>query len=166
MDPIGTSHVTLRANYWKPIAGAAIVGALIASLLLAGVVPVEHLWWAASILLLTSILLLALLLASAFDVIVLTPEQFGLAFYVTRRYTKWSDVSPFYVLDKRVLGIRIRGVAFSYVRPFSNFGIRRKPLRYDRVIDSGFGEPSELARLLNRYREEYMNRQVRQERKQ
>jgi len=150
--------VTLRANYRRPIWALVIPTAVVALLLLSGVLPEPYVRRAVWALLVLGFLLMAVILAAALSFIRLTPEGFSEPIYIIRAFSRWSEVSSFDVVDKKILGIRIRGVGFNYLRPYPVFEKRRRLLDYDRVIDDSYGEPSELARVLNRWREESSNR--------
>lgn len=149
-----SSNFTLRANYWRPI-WASVIGTTITTvLLIAAAVPEPYhqgLVWA---LLVFGGLLLVLVFAVTLSVIRLTPEGFSEPVYIMRSFTKWSDVSPFYVVNKRVLGMPFSGVGFDYVKPSPALE-RRKQLRgYHRIIDQSYGDPTEVARILNQWREQ------------
>ena len=147
------SGVTLRANYWRPIWASAISTATVTLLLLAGVIPEHYIWSVVWALLVCAILLLVLVIAAIISFIRLTPEGFSEPIGILRSFTRWSDIGPFHVVDKRILGIRICGVGFNYVNSNSVLEKRRNLVGYDRVIDRRYGEPSELARILNQWRE-------------
>jgi len=147
------SDVTLRANYWRPIWVSAIAMATATLLLLMGVIPEPYVWSVVWALLVSGILLLVLVFAAIISFIRLTPEGFSEPINIMRAFTRWSDVGPFHVVDKRILGIRFCGVGFNYVKSNSVLEKRRNLLGYDRIIDHSYGEPSELARVLNQWRE-------------
>lgn len=148
-----SSNVTLRANYWRPI-WASVLGTKTTTLLLiAGAVPEPYrqvVLWA---LLVFAVLLLVLLLAAALSFIWLTPEGFSEPVYIMRSFTKWADVSPFYVVKKRMLGLPCGGLGFDYVNANPVLEGRKQLFGYHRIIDQSYGEPTEVARILNQWRE-------------
>lgn len=150
---MGPSTVTLRANYWRPIWASAIGTTIAALLLIAGAVPELYFQGVVLALLVLGGLLLVLVLAAVLSFIKLTPEGFSEPVNIMRSFTKWSDVSPFYVVDKRILGIPFRGVGFDYVTPSPALERRRQLLGYHRIIDQSYGEPTKLARILNQWRD-------------
>ena len=144
----------MRANYRRPlwVLASSTTGA--ALLLFSNVLPEPYVWWAIWAFLVLGFSLMTIVLASALSFIRLTPQGFSEPIVVLRAFNKWSEVSSFHAVDRKVWGIRVRGVGFDYLRPYPVFEKRRKPLGYDRVIDASYGEPSELARVLNRWRDE------------
>ena len=101
----------------------------------------------------SGILLLALVFAAIISFMKLTAEGFSEPIHIMRVFRRWSDVGSFHVVDKRILGIRFRGVGFNYVKSNPVLEKRRNRFGYDRIIDRSYGEPSELARVLNLWRE-------------
>lgn len=154
---MGSSNFTLRANYWRPI-WASVIGTTISTLLLiAGAVPEPYLQGVVWALLVFGGLFLVLVVATALSFIRLTPEGFSEPVYIMRSFTKWSDVSPFYVVNKRMLGIPFSGVGFDYVKPSPALERRKQRLGYHHIIDQSYGEPTKVARILNQWREQSSN---------
>lgn len=155
------SSVTLRADYRWLIWTLIIPTAAVALLLLSGILPKAYVWLATWVLTVLGFILMAVILAAALSYIRLTPEGFCEPIHVMRAFNRWSEVTTFHVLDKGILGISIRGAGFNYLRPYSASEKRSRLLEYDRVTDESYGEPSELARLLNQWREESGNANAR-----
>jgi hypothetical protein len=145
--------VTLRANYRRPVWDVVAPTSVVALLLLSGALAEPYMQVAVWALLVLGVLLMTMLIAAALSFIRLTPEGFSEPIHVMRVFNRWSEVSSFHVVDKKMFGIRISGVGFNYHRPYADLQKRRTLLDYDRVIDQRYGEPSELARVLNRWRE-------------
>ena len=146
--------VTLRVDYRRPTWALVIPTVAVALLLVSGALPERYVWAAVWALLVLAVLLVTVIVAAALSFIRLTPEGFSEPIHAMRAFNKWSEVSSFQVVDKRIWGIRIRGVGFNYLRPYPSFEKRRRLLDYDRVISECYGEPSELAQVLNRWRAE------------
>jgi hypothetical protein len=147
-----SSVVTLRANYWRPIGILAAATATAMLALLTGTIPQPYVAVIQWILLVSGLMLLTLAIAAVFSFIRLTDEGFSEPIHLLRVLRKWSDVGTFHVVDKRFLGIRFRGVGFNYVKSNAVLDKRRHRFGYDRIIDHSYGEPSELARVLNQWR--------------
>ena len=118
-----------------------------------GVIPRPYVWLVVWALIVSGVLLLALLFAAIISYIKLTPEGFSEPIHIMRVFRRWSDVGPFHVVDRRILGIRFRGVGFNHVKSNPVLEKRLSRLGYDRIIDRSYGEPSELARVLNQWHE-------------
>jgi hypothetical protein len=149
---------TLRASHRRLLWSLAIPTAVVALLSLSGVLPEPYARWAEWALLVLGSLLVTSILAAALSFISLTPEGFSEPIHIMRAFNRWADVSAFHVVDKRIFGIRIRGVGFNYLRPYPVSNKRRRRLGFDRIIDDSYGDPEELAQILNRWREESRNR--------
>jgi len=147
------SCVTLRANYWRPILVSTAATATATLVLLMGFIPQPYVWSVVWTLLVSGILLLVLVFAAIISFIKLTPEGFSEPIHIMRVFRRWSDVGSFHVVDKRILGIRFCGVGFNYVKSNPVLEKRRNRFGYDRIIDRSYGEPSELAKVLNQWRE-------------
>lgn len=131
---------------------ATLVAALVAMLLsdlLAG--PLRML--ATSALLISAILFVVFLLASLMRYINLTPDGFSEPIYLFRQFNNWSEVSEFHVIDRKVLGTRVRGVGFKYLGPYREAKRPASRPEYQRFIDASYGDPDEIARLFNAWRE-------------
>ena len=147
------SGVTLRANYWRPIWISAAATTTAALVLLSGIIPQPYVWLVLWTLIVSGVLLLALIFAAIISFIKLTPEVFSEPNHIMRVFRRWSDVTSFHVVDKRILRIRFYGVGFNYVKSNPVLEKRRNRFGYDRIIDRIYGEPSELAKVLNQWRE-------------
>lgn len=143
----------MRANYWQPIWASAILTATISLLFLTGITPERYVWFVVWAWLVCAALLLVLVIAATISFIRLTPEGFSEPIHMMRVFRRWSDVGSFHVVDKRILGIRFCGVGFNYVKSNPVLEKRRNRFGYDRIIDRSCGEPSELARILNQWRD-------------
>lgn len=103
-----------------------------------------------------------MLLAWVIDFLKLTEKGFSLPLYFFYRdFLRWSDVDSFEAFEKRLLGIRVRGIGFNYSRSFWSIRIpgdvsprATRFFGWDRAIVNRYGNMGahELAAYLNEWR--------------
>ena len=158
MQDVG-DRVTLRVNYSTSVQVLAISLAAVSALLFAPDISKRHFQFFLWLIVVLGTLLCVLAISWIVNFLKLTPVGFSVPIHNWRMFTKWSDIGPFEAFDKRILGLKCRGVGFNYAGPMF-VKARSKLTGYDRVIFGTYGgmESAELARFLNQWRAMYANK--------